>query len=142
MTLSTSVAFVMKSGARLPILGRVCISVAIFAAVCGAQAHDPGVRTGGPGAGGALPGLTVTEMAAFTAGLVAFQEIDGVPDGLGPRFNLDSCGGCHAAPAVGGSSPGVNPQIAVAARLGARNMVPPFIAINGPVREVRFRLKR
>ena len=35
-------------------------------------------------------------------------------EGLGPRFNLDSCGGCHAAPAIGGTSPAVNPQVAKA----------------------------
>ena len=35
-------------------------------------------------------------------------------DGLGPTMNLDSCGGCHAQPAAGGTSPAVNPQVALA----------------------------
>ena len=76
----------------------------------------------------------------------AFEEVQSVkgtiPDteaGLGPRFNLDSCGGCHAQPAVGGSSPAVNPQVALANKFGADNVVPFFITRNGPVREVRFK---
>jgi CxxC motif-containing protein (DUF1111 family) len=61
--------------------------------------------------------------------------------GLGPTFNLDSCAGCHAFPTVGGSSPFVNPQIAMASAAGATNKIPPFIASNGPVRIARFRMK-
>jgi CxxC motif-containing protein (DUF1111 family) len=66
------------------------------------------------------------------------MEIDTVPEGLGPRFNLDSCAGCHAFPDVGGSSPKINPQVAVATKNGAKNDVPSFINVNGPVREARF----
>src|ERR1044071_779836 len=69
------------------------------------QARDPGVRGGAAGAGQPLPGISAAESAAFNSGRAAFQEIDNVSDGLGPRFNLDSCAGCHAAPVVGGSSP-------------------------------------
>jgi CxxC motif-containing protein (DUF1111 family) len=58
--------------------------------------------------------------------------------GLGPRFNMNSCAGCHAQPAVGGSSPLVNPQFAVAHADGATNQIPFFITQNGPVREARF----
>jgi CxxC motif-containing protein (DUF1111 family) len=106
---------------------------------------DPGVRGGAPGAGGALPGLTAAEGEAFDTGLEDFAEAEGVGDGLGPRFNLDGCGGCHAQPATGGTSPrrgvGVNlpnPQVAVATAGGARNVVPSFIRADGPVREARF----
>ncbi|HLK20503.1 MAG TPA: di-heme oxidoredictase family protein, partial [Bryobacteraceae bacterium] len=53
-------------------------------------------------------------------------------------FNLDSCGGCHAQPAVGGSSPAINPQVANLASMAPGNTAPPFLTINGPVREVRF----
>jgi CxxC motif-containing protein (DUF1111 family) len=106
------------------------------------QARDPGVRGGAAGAGQPLPGISAAESAAFNSGRAAFQEIDNVSDGLGPRFNLDSCAGCHAAPVVGGSSPAINPQIAVASRLGAANAIPFFITVNGPVREVRFKLNR
>src|SRR2546421_11556657 len=81
-------------------------------------AKDPGVRGGPAAAGTAIGGLTSAQQSFFNAGLDAFQEIDsvrgsipGTGSGLGPTFNLDSCAGCHAQPAVGGSSPLVNPQI-------------------------------
>src|SRR5215831_382863 len=103
-----------------------------------ATAVDPGPRGGAPGAGGPLPGLGANEVAFFTAATDLFNEVDTVPLGLGPRFNLDGCGGCHAFPATGGSSPPVNPQVAVATANGAKNTVPSFIRANGPVREARF----
>jgi len=107
---------------------------------------DPGVRGGSPGAGGSLPGLDGDEQAFFAAGKTVFQEIDSVSGtipgedgvGLGPRFNMNGCAGCHAFPAVGGSSPLVNPQVALATLDGARNTVPSFITARGPVREARF----
>ena len=99
---------------------------------------DPGVRGGDPGAGGPLSGLSTLEQAFFNAAADNFTEVETVPNGLGPRFNLDSCGGCHAQPAAGGSSPPTNPQVAVATAKGARNAVPSFVTANGPVREARF----
>jgi CxxC motif-containing protein (DUF1111 family) len=68
-----------------------------------------------------------------------FNEVEVAEDGLGPRFNLDSCGGCHLHPSVGGSSPATNPQVAMATAFGAQNVVPSFITLNGPIREVRFK---
>src|SRR5262249_22696458 len=62
-----------------------------------------------------------------------------VADGLGPRMNLDSCTGCHSQPAVGGTSPSVNPQVAFASKNGGTDQVPFFIKPNGPVREARFK---
>jgi CxxC motif-containing protein (DUF1111 family) len=99
---------------------------------------DPGVRGDPAGSGDPLPGLTDTEKAFFEVAKDVFQEVDAVPDGLGPRFNLESCSGCHSQPAIGGSSPATNPQVASATALGAKNVVPPFITANGPVREARF----
>jgi CxxC motif-containing protein (DUF1111 family) len=101
-------------------------------------ARDPGVRGGAPGAGGPLTGLTPTEMTFFTRGLEDFSEVEDVADGLGPRMNLDGCGGCHAQPAVGGTSPAVNPQVEFATKDGGVDQVPSFIKRNGPVREARF----
>src|SRR6476660_8704212 len=110
-------------------------------------ASDPGVRPGSNGTGGMLPGLTSIEQQAFAIGRVVFQEVGSVqgtlPDtekGLGPRFNLDSCAGCHAQPNIGGSSPVLNPQIAVAKKAGATNEIPSFITADGPIREARFKL--
>lgn len=102
------------------------------------RASDPGVRGGPAAAGGPLPGLSGDQQAFFDAGLDDFAEVEGVGEGLGPRFNLDSCAGCHAQPAIGGTSPAVNPQVGVATAFGARNRVPSFITADGPVREARF----
>jgi CxxC motif-containing protein (DUF1111 family) len=104
---------------------------------------DPGVRGGAPGAGTALKGLTADENAFFQDGLVRFSEIESVTggqdNGLGPRFNSNSCLSCHVQPSVGGSSPATNPSIAIATLNGAKNVVPWFIAQNGPIREARFK---
>jgi CxxC motif-containing protein (DUF1111 family) len=101
-------------------------------------ARDPGVRGGVPGAGAPLGALTEHQGEYFTAGKDDFSESETVAQGLGPRMNLDSCSGCHSQPAVGGSSPAVNPQFAFATQDGARDGVPSFITADGPVREVRF----
>jgi len=111
------------------------------------QAKDPGVRSGTPGSGGPVTGLTAQQLSMFQTFQATFSEVDSVlgtipgetGNGLGPSFNMNSCAGCHAFPAVGGSSPQVNPQVGVATLHGARNTVPPFITLNGPVREARFK---
>ena len=107
---------------------------------------DPGVRGGAAGAGQPLPGLTAPQLEYFNQGLEAFNEVifvqnppPGGDAGLGPRFNSDSCVSCHAAPAVGGSSPAVNLQIASATAMGGRNRIPSFLRPNGPTLEVRFK---
>jgi CxxC motif-containing protein (DUF1111 family) len=102
------------------------------------RARDPGVRGGAPGAGGSIAGLTASESAFFAASRDTFQEVDNVASGLGPRMNLDQCSGCHAQPAVGGTSPFVNPQVAFARKDGGTDFTPSFIRANGPVREARF----
>jgi len=102
------------------------------------RARDPGVRGGSAGAGGAIAGLSVAEQAFFALGLEDFNEAEDVADGLGPRMNLDGCGGCHAQPAVGGTSPALNPQVAFANQDGGMDRVPSFLASNGPIREARF----
>jgi len=105
---------------------------------------DPGVRGGAAGAGTPLEGLTPDETAFFRDGLTRFAAIESVTggrnNGLGPRFNSNSCLSCHAQPSVGGSSPAANPEIAIATLQGAKNVVPWFIAQKGPIREARFKL--
>ena len=108
---------------------------------------DPGARGGPSGAGRPLPGLSDQEMRFFQDALMRFQEVNSVSgaepgaegSGLGPRFNLNSCSGCHAQPDIGGTSPAQNPQVAAATEYGAQNTVPAFIQPDGPVRVVRFR---
>jgi CxxC motif-containing protein (DUF1111 family) len=109
-------------------------------------ARDPGVRAGVATPGTPLPGLTTGQLRFFQEGKAAFEEVafvrnppPGGDAGLGPGFNSDSCGSCHAFPAPGGSSPRVNPQVEVATKLFARNRIPSFIRQNGPVLEVRFK---
>ncbi len=109
-----------------------------IASTAGGNATDPGVRGGVAGAGGPLADLTRSERALFNVGLEDFEEEEDIPDGLGPRMNLDGCAGCHLQPAVGGTSPAVNPQIAFASKIGGTDKVPPFLSLNGPVREARF----
>jgi CxxC motif-containing protein (DUF1111 family) len=119
-----------------------------------AAVHDPGPRAGTIGAGQPLPGLTSDQLEYFQNGLARFAQTDSVSGtmggepgvGLGPGYNLNSCQGCHAQPAPGGSSPsanafpniGQNPQIALGTVDGALNTLPTFITADGPVREVRF----
>ena len=103
-----------------------------------AKARDPGPRAGAPAAGGEIAGLTDNQKKFFRAGLIDFAEAEEVDEGLGPTMNLDGCSGCHLQPAIGGSSPPLNPQVAFATKMGAVNVLPSFITANGPVREVRF----
>jgi hypothetical protein len=116
--------------------------------------QDPGVRGGPPGAGGPLPNLIPGggsqpgPAGFFQAAKVFFSSVFSVTGslddagqgginvgvtnggpGLGPRFNLNSCGGCHAQPVTGGTSPSVNPEVAMATIRGAHNTVPPFAPI-------------
>jgi CxxC motif-containing protein (DUF1111 family) len=121
---------------------RGAVWAALAAALLTTTAHaqvDPGVRGGAPGAGLPFADLTDNEHSFFEVGLEDFEEAEGVGEGMGPRFNLDGCAGCHLQPAVGGTSPAVNPQVAVATAFGALNTVPSFITLNGPVREARFK---
>jgi hypothetical protein len=132
-----------------------------FSGMASAQAvQDPGVRGGPPGAGGPLPNLipggSAPDGGFFAAAKVFFRSVFSVTGslddagrgginvgvtnggpGLGPQFNLNSCGGCHAQPVTGGTSPSVNPEVAMATIRGAHNKVPPFITLDGPVRERR-----
>jgi len=104
---------------------------------------DPGVRGGAAGAGNPLNNLTVDEKTFFQDGAARFIEVEvvlgGSNNGLGPRFNSNQCISCHAQPAPGGTSPAQNPLIAVATLNGAKNVVPWFVTLKGPVREARFK---
>ena len=98
-------------------------------------ARDPGVRPGTNYVGKPYEKMTPNQYVFFNAARLEFAAAEEVDEGLGPRMNLDSCGGCHAFPALGGTSPYVNPQVAFA---GRSNSIPSFIKANGPVREARF----
>jgi CxxC motif-containing protein (DUF1111 family) len=120
----------------------------------GTGAQDPGVRADEVQVGTPIVGLSADQLEYFQNGLLRFLQVDSVSGtltgepggGLGPGYNSNSCGSCHAQPGPGGSSPslnayphiGSNPQIAVATADGAANQVPFFITPDGPVREARF----
>jgi CxxC motif-containing protein (DUF1111 family) len=104
--------------------------------------HDPGVRGGDPGAGGPLKSVASTAGLTdfFTSGQGQFAEeqtVTGDNNGLGPRFNSNSCGSCHSQPATGGTGPSVNPQVQFVDN--HNNFLPSFITPNGPTREARFK---
>src|SRR5215472_9573353 len=130
------------------------INVGVFSAwslltiiAASGQAVDPGVRHARTDGGPPLPlaGLSADELEYFQNGLTRFQTVEVVSgatatqgNGLGPRFNSNSCSSCHAQPYIGGTSPSANPLFAIASAAGATNRMPWFIAQNGPVREARF----
>ncbi|MFW5921206.1 MAG: di-heme oxidoredictase family protein, partial [Polyangiales bacterium] len=55
--------------------------------------------------GGPMPGMSDSEMAMFEKGRRVFDRDFGIGEGLGPRFNGDSCRACHFDPEVGGPGP-------------------------------------
>jgi CxxC motif-containing protein (DUF1111 family) len=109
----------------------------------GGRAVDPGIRSESfeseP-----IGGLTEAQLRLFEAGKEAFVGVENVAeDGLGPRFNLNSCVGCHLFPGAGGSSPpDHNPQFLFYEqhfKQSRSNALPPFVKDNGPVVEARFK---
>jgi CxxC motif-containing protein (DUF1111 family) len=124
----------------------VCLGLLVIAPA-GLQAqHDPGPRGGAADAGGPLPNLKPEAQALFDQAFMQFQEVQSVSGdiegedsgGLGPTFNGNSCAMCHKQPTIGGASPSLNPQVALAKLHNASNTVPSFVTANGPVREARF----
>jgi CxxC motif-containing protein (DUF1111 family) len=114
---------------------------------------DPGVQGGNRGTGAALAAVASNDngnnpgLAAFFAdGQSRFQDVEavsgGANNGLGPRFNSNSCVSCHAQPAIGGTGPAVNPQFKFTngpqPRVAPNDATPYFISANGPTREARF----
>jgi CxxC motif-containing protein (DUF1111 family) len=166
MAIQTSL---MATAARLPApAGRQVVAFAslallsLVAAAPGVAQTDPGVRTGaingqaGATATNPLPLTSVTNDTPtgiskfFQNGLTRFQEAEsvsgGANNGLGPRFNFNSCSGCHSQPTIGGSSPPSNPEFTATLSVGglppiaspSTNSVPSFLTANGPTREARF----
>jgi len=133
------------------------------------RAKDPGPRPNPATAiPNPVPGLNENETALFNESLLRVSELEGTCDtcaqqpqgvppvdpdpknpfsplklvnsaGMGPVFNADQCFICHSQPAIGGSSPAVNPANVIAHRLGGTNTVPPFEEPSGAFRETRFK---
>jgi CxxC motif-containing protein (DUF1111 family) len=159
----------MRTSCRLP----ACMLSVMFGAGAPASAQtDPGPRAGPSDAGGPFDKLGQDEMNLYWAARDRFKEVASVTGsiergvGLGPTFNGNSCAGCHAQPAAGGSSPGpaspqvrqlgfqkghlnlepqTNPQIALATldrSPGGAQIPPSFLEPDGPVRVARFIKKK
>ena len=121
------------------------LTVLFLAGMAFAQT-DPGVQGGNRGTGATI--ITSDPngfLPFFTDGQARFEAVESVSNspsgnnGLGPRFNSNSCSSCHAQPAVGGTGAAVNPQFAFAgSSVAPRDSTPYFITANGPTREARF----
>jgi CxxC motif-containing protein (DUF1111 family) len=135
----------MKSAQRKSVL-----TVAMLFLIGTALAQtDPGVQAASRGTGVALPSVLANNpagiLAFFNDGLTRFQAVESVSgsptgnNGLGPRFNSNSCSSCHAQPAVGGTGAAVNPEFQFPSNgVAPGNTIPTFITANGPTREARF----
>jgi CxxC motif-containing protein (DUF1111 family) len=132
-----------------PKLVLVLTLAVLFCAGMAFAQTDPGVQSGNRGTGAALPSVSANSpsgmLAFFNDGLTRFQAVESVSNsptgnnGLGPRFNSNSCSSCHAQPAVGGTGPAVNPEFLFPTNgVAPGNTTPSFITANGPAREVRF----
>jgi CxxC motif-containing protein (DUF1111 family) len=130
------------------------LATLLFSGMAFAQT-DPGVQAANRGTGAALASVTNDDggnnpglNAFFLDGQKRFQDTESVSNsptgnnGLGPRFNSNSCVSCHSQPAVGGSGPAVNPQFKFTngpqPRVAPADATPFFITANGPTREARF----
>src|SRR5271169_1691443 len=111
----------------------------------GVQAADPGVQAADRGTGTALPSVLANDnpgiLAFFLDGRKRFQDVEVVSksptgnNGLGPRFNSNSCSSCHGQPAFGGTGPATNPQFQFTSNgVAPGNTMPSFITANGPTR--------
>jgi CxxC motif-containing protein (DUF1111 family) len=118
-----------------------------WSALVVANPTDPGVRKAATDNGPPIPlqGLGADELSFFEDGMARFNTVEmvsgataGQGNGLGARFNSNSCDSCHSQPYVGGSSPPQNPLMSIATADGATNEVPWFITAAGPIREARF----
>ena len=74
----------------------------VFIPACKNKDNDDAVA--GQAVGGAIPGISAADLAAFNRGKVMFEKRFTPAEGLGPLYNATSCVSCHSHPAVGGSS--------------------------------------
>ena len=134
----------MLKGAKLVVA--LLTALLLLAGVTTAQT-DPGVQGGNRGTGTALPSVLANDnagiLAFFNDGQGRFQDVEvvsgGTNNGLGPRFNSNSCSSCHAQPAVGGTGAATNPQASfISSGVAPRDTMPYFVTSTGPTLEARF----
>jgi CxxC motif-containing protein (DUF1111 family) len=121
----------------------------LLAAHAASAQKDPGVQAANRGTGAALASVLSNDnpgiLAFFQDGRRRFQDVEVVSksttgnNGLGPRFNSNSCVSCHGQPTVGGTGASVNPQFLFTTNgVAPADDTPFFITANGPTREARF----
>ena len=129
-------------------LAAVLTSAMLFLGGTAFAQTDPGVQGGNR----LTPGQSLLQgtgqssfVTFFNDGFKRFQDVESVSNsptnnnGLGPRFNSNSCSSCHAQPVVGGTGAAINPQFQFTGNGTAPNDTTPyFITANGPTREARF----
>jgi CxxC motif-containing protein (DUF1111 family) len=129
-------------------LALVTLAMMLVAGIVLAQT-DPGVQAGNRGTGAVLSSVNSNSslLAFFNDGFARFQSVESVSgnaagnNGLGPRFNSNSCSSCHAQPAVGGTGAASNPEaqfVSSGVAPASGNTTPSFITPTGPTLEARF----
>ncbi len=90
----------LLSVARRGYTAGVIVAFSCLLGACGTGAVEPAAsaQIGDP-----IPGLGAAEAARFAAGRAGFDRRFTPGDGLGPRFNENSCNACHTQPADGGT---------------------------------------
>lgn len=84
----------------------VLVLLSVAAAGCGGDGGGSGPDSDIFAAlGEPLPSATDEQRATFARGLDVARRHFTDADGLGPEFNLTSCGGCHEKPVIGGGGP-------------------------------------
>ena len=127
----------------------VVIMATLFLGGMAIAQTDPGVQSGNRGTGAAFSSVLSNSpsgiLSFFTDGQKRFQDVESVSNsptgnnGLGPRFNSNSCSSCHAQPAVGGTGPAMNPEFVFTSNGTApKDTTPYFITATGPTLEARF----
>ena len=122
---------------------------ALFFCATALAQTDPGVQSASRGTGAALSSVQANSpsgiLSFFTDGQARFQTVESVSgspagnNGLGPRFNSNSCSSCHAQPAVGGTGAASNPEATFTGNgVAPGNTTPSFVTPTGPTLEARF----
>ncbi len=94
-----------------PLAVSFCIVLGCSSEPTGDGATGDGAMDDGPVAAGlsgalgeVMPSATAGQVEAFERGRVVMARRFDLSDGLGPSFNVASCGACHEKPTIGGSA--------------------------------------
>ena len=82
------------------------VSFILYAVGCSTSPHAPKLGSELPQAPTSFDNVSngVADQPTHKADQVKFEQVETIPDGLGPLFNGQSCGECHQSPVTGGVS--------------------------------------